>query len=892
MEYKTTLNMPQTKFEMKANLNTKEPKIQQQWISSEIENKIYLKNKDKKKYTLHDGPPYANGFLHMGHALNKILKDIVVRYKNMNEFNSVFISGWDTHGMPIEVALSKKGKNKDPNLSIVQKRDNCLNFAKEWIEKQKIQFLRMGLMTSMENIYQTFDPKFEIEQLRIFNKMLFDNLIFQDLKPIYWSWSSQTALAEAEVEYKDVESNSIYVSFNVKKSNVLKVGDKLLIWTTTPWTIPSNLAIAIKPDANYVRIETSKGFLVLLKSNIDSIMSKINILDYKIILEFRGSELEHTEYKHPLYEKNGIVINATYVSESDGTGLVHNAPGFGNDDYLACKKYNINPFCPIDELGKFTKEVNDLELEGLFYNSSNEIIINRLKNTNNLLHSEKITHSTAHDWRTKKPLIYRATKQWFVNISKINKEINASLDNVTSPQGDSIIQKIREMINGRLEWCISRQRYWGVPIIIIYDENKNPIIDVKLQDYILDILSKEGINIWFEKNVEYFLPKNYDRKKKYYKEKDIMDVWFDSGTSHNILKLNNLPYPADLYLEGKDQFRGWFNSSLITGVAYHNEAPYKSLICHGFVLDKDGKKMSKSIGNIIDPISVCNEYGADVLRIWVASTDYSTDVKIFNDLLKQTAEIYRRIRNTIFKFILGNLSDFNSFEEVKYSCADKFILDRTNTLLKAVKLAYESFDYKNIIKSMNEFSIELSSWYFDYIKDTLYCEKQDNKSRRAIQSVLHHIINAYLILLNPIIPHTCEEAYTLFQKENKLESIQLEEFKNIHEYNDLDIDHNKWIEFFQLKDNIYIKLEEARNKKLINKNNEATVVIDSESIPFKEDKLSKYLNVYKVIFNISKLQKINIVKEESKKCLRCWNHFDKEEIINNEICIRCYNNIK
>lgn len=892
MNYKTTLNMPKTSFEMKANLKVKEPLIQQMWRDLKIEEEVYKKNKNKPFFTLHDGPPYANGYLHVGHALNKILKDIIVRYKNMDGFLSIFIAGWDTHGMPIEVALSKKGKNKDPNLSIVDKRINCSNFALNWIENQKDQFLKIGIMTSMDNIYKTLDLDFEIAQLKIFNKMLLSNLIFQDLKPIYWSWSSRTALAEAEVEYQNVQSNSIYVGFDVLKSQVLEKGDKLLIWTTTPWTIPSNLAIAVKADIEYVRVKTKKAIIICSGNNLDKIMKIIRESQYKIISKHKGKDFLETTYKHPLYAREGIIINDDYVSNTDGTGLVHNAPGFGNEDYIACKKYNIKPFCPIDEFGKFTNEINDSEIEGLFYDETNENIINRLNKTNNLFNNEKITHSIAHDWRTKKPLIYRATKQWFVNISKINKNINQELDKVRSPQGDVIINRIREMINNRPEWCISRQRYWGVPIIIIYDQDKKPIISEELQNHILDILKEEGINSWFLNDVYHFLPSGYDKTKKFYKEKDIMDVWFDSGSTHNILGLNNLPYPADLYFEGKDQFRGWFNSSLITGIAYHGKAPYKSLLSHGFVLDKSGRKMSKSLGNIIDPIKVCNEYGADVLRIWVASSDYSDDIKIFPELLVQNSEIYRRIRNTIFKFILGNLHDFDLNEKVNYSKVDKHILGRLSVEIKKVKLLYAIYDFKNIIKNMNEFAIELSAWYFDYIKDSLYCNELDNPHRRAIQNVLFKIINAYLIIMNPIIPHTCEEAYQLLNQKNKKQSIQLEEFKSIDIEEEDGKESKNWSIFFELKNLIYSKLEDARAMKIINKNNEALVFIEAPKICFNEIELAPLLNVSEVIFKKNKELKIRIEKTKNNKCLRCWNYFNSQKMFNEEICIRCSDVIK
>ncbi|MGL5630255.1 MAG: isoleucine--tRNA ligase [Mycoplasmoidaceae bacterium] len=892
MDYKLTLLMPKTDFEMKANLSIKEPKIQENWINIELDYKVQQKNKNFPYFILHDGPPYANGNIHVGHSLNKILKDIIIRYKNMNNFNAIYIPGWDTHGMPIEIELLKKGINNNSELSISEKRDNCSQFALNWIEKQKKQFLRLGMLSPMINIYRTLDNDYEIEQLKIFNKMLNINLIYQDYKPIYWSPSSKTALAEAEVEYKNIESHSIYVAFTVLESNILEFNDKLIIWTTTPWTIPSNLAIAVNADIVYSRVWTNKGVIIVSKSSLNKIFQKLKIDNYKLISEYKGSEFEGTTYKHPLYEKSGLVIIADYVSDSDGTGLVHNAPGFGHEDYMACKKYGIPPFCPINDSGVFTDEINDSELVFHFYDNVNDNIIDRLEKSRNLLWKEKIKHSAAHDWRTKKPLIYRSTKQWFVNISKIRAEINDALNSVTSIQGDSIINRIKEMINNRQEWCISRQRYWGVPIIIIYDENDIPLIDLNLQNKIISILKKEGINTWYVKDAFYFLPDNYDKSKKYRKEIDTMDVWFDSGTSHNILSLNKLPYPADLYFEGKDQFRGWFNSSLITGVAYHNKAPYKSLLCHGFVLDKDGKKMSKSLGNVVDPIKVCSEYGADVLRIWVASTDYSSDVRIFPELIKQNAEIYRRIRNTIFKFILGNLNDFNENDNVEYSDIDYYILYILKMKIKEILVSYENFDFKNIIKIINEFTIELSSWYFDYIKDYLYCERKNNPKRKGIQSVLHKIMYSYLIILNPIIPHTCEEAYSQFNCKEKKPSIQLEDFGNLLDLEIVPVSIERWNDFFNLKNSIFIKLEESRKNKIINKNNEAKVLIHSEKLPFRVDELVRMFNIAEIKYLKKSKFWISIRKTKYLKCYRCWNHVSKKWMYDNDICQRCFDVIR
>ena len=886
MNYKTTLSMPSTSFEMKANLNTKEPIFQKKWANLELEKLINIKNKNNEVFILHDGPPYANGDIHIGHGLNKILKDFIVRYKNGTGFYSPFIGGWDTHGMPIEIALQKKDKISD--LTIVEKRVKCKEFASSWIEKQKSQFLSLGLLTRFDKIYRTFDKEFEVNQIKIFFKMLNDGLIYKDLKPIYWSWSSQTALAEAEVEYADSQSDSIYLTFNITNSKILEKDDKLLIWTTTPWTIPSNLAIAIHPDFEYVKVKTNIGNVILIKKNFEELLKKLEITFEKVIKEFKGKDLENDEYSHPLYsEKIHKVILANYVL-SDNTGLVHNAPGFGNDDYLACKKYGINVYCPIDSFGKFTNECNDEELIGKFYIDANPIIIDRLKNTNSLIQYNKITHSVANDWRTKKPVIYRATDQWFVNLSKIKSNLLDSLNKVTSKQGTSIIQKIKVMVENRQEWCISRQRYWGVPIPIIYDEEEQPIMDIELQNNILKIFALEGTDSWYSKDVEYFLTPKY-KNKKCSKEKDIMDVWFDSGTSHTVI--SDLKFPADLYFEGKDQFRGWFNSSLTTSVAYNNSAPYKELLSHGFVLDSQGRKMSKSLGNVIKPDEIIKKYGADVFRIWCASIDYSDDVRISNDILDQSSETYRRIRNTIFKFILGNLNNFSEKDfNFDFSEADKLVIFKMNNMLEAVHSYYEEYDFKNIIKVINKMILELSTWYFEFIKDSLYCDEENNSARRAIQTVLFQILKSFLTILSPIIPHTTDEAYEHFNSDKKEKSVHLEkiikkiEFPNI----DLKINHEKWDLFFEFKEKVFANLEEARKNKIINQNNAAKVIIKSfDNNLFDIQTVKKYLNVSEIIIDQNLDKDIVVEKTENHKCDRCWNFFS-ELVPERNICERCY----
>ncbi len=889
MEYKNTLNILKTNFEMKANLPTKEPSIQKFWADNNIYQKLLLKNKEHEQWILHDGPPYANGDIHVGHALNKIIKDIIVRHKSLKGFYSPFIPGWDTHGLPIEHSLLKKGINKDPTLTISQKRKNCREFAIKNVEKQLEQFKRLGIVTDWKEKYLTLTTDFETRQLELFLAILQQGLVYQDLKPIYWSWSSRTALAEAEIEYANIQAPSIYITFDViNGKGVLNQGDKLIIWTTTPWTIPSNLAIAVHPDFTYVKVKVDNNHYVLLKQKLSELSKEFKWETYEIEKEFNGKQIELVQYKHCLYDRVSPVINATYVTSDNGTGLVHNAPGFGVEDYIACKAYNIPIFCPIDEAGKFTSEVNDENLSGVFYETANEQIINRLDANKALLKFLFINHNAAIDWRTKKPVIYRATKQWFVNIDPIKNKILTEIDRVKFNNALNKKQLI-SMISNRKEWCISRQRVWGVPIPIIFDEYKKPILEFELIQNIINIIGKEGSDIWFEKPVEYFLTKKYlDKKQKFTKEKDIMDVWFDSGSSFTLLKAKGLNYPADLYFEGNDQYRGWFNSSIINSTIYSNKAPFKQLLSHGFTLDEQGRKMSKSLGNVIDPNEVCKQFGADVLRLWAASSNYQEDVSVSKNILTQCAETYRRIRNSLFKFVLANISDFSYSKNKKteFDEYDKFVLSTLKINLAKINKAFDNFDFLAIVKIINLHVIDLSANYFDVIKDILYCEKIDNPRRRTIQTVLYTILKTYLIILSPIIPHTCEEVYSFFNVDNKKESIILEDWVDSIEFNE-DVNTNKWINFFELKKLIYAELEIARNNGLLKKSNEAKIIINSKELPFDIEDIKKYLNVAVVEFNPSESTSIKVEKSGLIKCQRCWNYFSKKEMYDEDICHRC-----
>lgn len=896
MDYKNTLNMPNTNFEMKANLNQKEPLFQKEWLDKKIYQKVLEKNKDKPTFFLHDGPPYANGNIHVGHVLNKTLKDIIVRYKNFTGFRSEYISGWDTHGLPIEVAMIKKDENAI-NDSVLLRRQKCRKYALEQVANQKEQFKRLGLLSDLEKKYLTLDHNFEIEQLITFYDMVNKGLIFCALKPVYWSWSSKTSLADAEIEYADVKSDSIYFSLDLEDTDFLGPKNKLLVWTTTPWTLPSNLAVAINPNLDYCQVLIDNQKYIVAKDLVNKLSEKFK-KEILILKEFNAKEIENFKYIHPIKkDKKCPVILAEYVSADNGTGLVHNAPGFGLDDYLACKNYGIDIYCPIDDDGKFTNEVEDIELSGLFYLKANPIIIQRLIQDNNLVLSEEIIHSAAHDWRTKKPVIYRATKQWFVNIEKVqNNIINSLKKDVNSPHQKNTNRMI-EMIQKRKEWCISRQRVWGVPLPIIYDENQNPILDLKLISNIIHILDKKGVDHWFDSDVKEYLIEPYlsnPNIDKFSKEKDIMDVWFDSGTSYNMFKHWNINYPADLYLEGSDQYRGWFNSSLITGVIRYNHSPYKAILQHGFTLDENGFKMSKSLGNTVDPLKVFDQYGADIFRLWVASSDYTEDQRFGENILKQISEVYRKIRNTLFKYSLSTLNDFNvkTDKQPINSLENKYILTKLSQVISEINHSYEQYDFAQVIKTIYNFTQELSTWYFEYIKDPVYCYKLNNGFRREIQTTIYIILKNLLVALAPIMPHTCEEVYSHFNITNKKESVHLEDWMDT----DLEINLNNELldelnQFFQFRNLVLAELEKARNDKKIKKNNEAIITINNKyKEQFKNIDIKKWLLVADVKFNDTN----DIIVEHSgyNKCLRCWSYKNDIDMHDSELCKSCYEVLK
>ncbi len=895
MEYKETLLMPKTEFKMRGNLPVNEEIMRAKW--KDLYYKILEKNKDKKLFVLHDGPPYANGDIHIGHALNKILKDFINRYKMLTGYNVYYIPGFDVHGLPIETAVTKKGINRK-KLSVSDFRKLCEDFANEQIDIQKNQFQLLNVIGDWDNPYITMTKEYEARQIEVFAKMAKKGLIYKGLKPVYWSPSSETALAEAEIEYKDHQDPSIYVCFPVLKGNdYIFKDDFLVIWTTTPWTLPGNLAIAVNELYSYVRVLVNDQYYIVAKDLLDDLVSVFNWSNYEIVSTFEGKDLVNVKYKHIFNNKELPIVLGDHVALESGTGLVHTAPGYGMEDFEVGLKYNLGIVQGIDEMGVLNEE--SLEFAGMYFEEANLKIIERAKELGFMLKVDSITHSYPHDWRTKKPVIFRATSQWFCSIEKIRDKLLDTIENDISwlPKWGQV--RLYNMIKDRADWCISRQRVWGVPIPIFYNEDGSPILEYDVMMHISKLFRKYGSNIWFEKSATELLPDGYTNElspnNKFTKETDIMDVWFDSGSSHTgTLIERDLPYPADIYLEGSDQYRGWFNSSLICGVAAHGKSPYKQIISHGFVLDGKGQKMSKSLGNVVDPIKIIKKDGTDILRLMIASVDYKEDVKISNELMLQVKENYRKIRNT-YRFMLGNLFDYNLEDEISFNDLvpyNKFMLIKLNEIVKEVRNAYDNYHFQDVYKIINNFiNYYLSSFYLDFTKDILYIEGADSFKRRSVQTVLYRCLDTLIKLLAPILPYTSEEVYQLLP--NKLESVHLDE---IPEIKDLPIDLlEEGIKFFEVKDAVYKALEEARNLKLIGKGLEAKVYINLNGIKIDsfKDNLRLLLIVSEVELTDDKLPMfdnvgVSVEVFKGKKCERCWNYFKDEDMVN-DICDRCSN---
>ena len=910
MELKDTLLMMETNFEMRGNLNIKEPLLVKKWADEKVYNKM---NEDQPlgEYMLHDGPPYANGAMHCGHMLNRILKDFVVRYKNMCGYKTPFVFGWDTHGLPIENMVTKSGVNRKTT-PIFEFREKCKEYALSQVERQKSDIRRLGCLGDYDSPYLTLLPEFEAREIHVFSEMALKGLIYKGLKPVYWSPSSESALAEAEIEYHDVKAYTIYVSFDtVDGKNVVPNDTKFIIWTTTPWTLPANLAICAHPQFIYGLFKTDKGNFVFLSELKDTLIEKLGFTTCELVKEIKGSELEGILVKHPFYDRTSMLILGDYVTAETGTGLVHIAPGHGEDDFNVCLKYGIKPYCPVDEHGKLTSDAGE-RLAGLFYEDANLEVLKILEENNCLLKEEDIVHSYPHDWRTHKPVIFRATPQWFCSIEPIRDQLIEEIKKVnwTPKWGET---RMVNMIKDRADWCISRQRAWGVPIPIIYCEDNTPIIDKDVFDHIEKLIRENGSNIWYKLSEKELLPEGYTNSHSpngiFRKEKDIMDVWFDSGSSWNgVLNERGLKYPADLYLEGSDQYRGWFNSSLILSLAVNGKAPYKNVVSHGFVMDEHWEKMSKSKGNGIDPLKIINIYGSDVCRLWASLVDYQQDARISESIVKTISEQYRKIRNTL-RFLLGNLNNGSvndSFKEEDkvdtFEKIDLYVLARLEEVKNKVIDNMDSFNFINAISEILKFvSDDLSSFYFEITKDILYCENKTSLRRRQVQTVLNEVLFTLMRLLNPILPFTMDEVnanYPLRSKDN-VQYYRYPTKSNIYS-KDL-IDEYSLIK--TLRNDVLKALEEKRALGEIKSS-----LLASVDLEIKDEKIKAIIDTYphvevERLFIVSKVVlKDNVEgfkgevsnslvsKHTGVRCDRCWNYKDEDEIITEgevHLCPRC-----
>lgn len=895
MNYKETLLMPETSFQMRGNLPENEKLQREKWEEMDLYNKVREKNKGKTPFILHDGPPYANGNIHIGHAMNKILKDFVNRYKMMSGYDMIYIPGWDTHGLPIEQAVTNSGVDRK-SMDKADFRALCEKYAYEQIEKQKKGFKELNVLADWDHPYITLQKELEARQIEVFAEMAKKGLIFKGLKPVYWSPSSESALAEAEIEYHDRKDSSIYVAFPVVEGNdTVNVGDNLVIWTTTPWTLPCNTGIAISEKFDYAKVLVNDKYYIVANELLEDLAKEFGWENYEVVNVFTGDKFAGVKYKHVFMDRVAPVIDGFHVTLDAGTGLVHIAPMYGADDFIIGKEYNLEMINGIDDQGV----LNELSgpFNGLFFEDANKAVTVKLDELGVLLKLKFITHSYPHDWRTKKPIIFRATKQWFCSIDKIRDDLLKELENNVKFHTEWGKKRLYNMIHDRGDWCISRQRVWGVPIPIFYNEDGSEIVDYDVMMHVADLFRKYGSNVWFEKEAKDLLPEGYTNPASpngnFTKEEDIMDVWFDSGSTWNgVLIEKGLPYPSDMYLEGSDQYRGWFNSSLICGVAVTGKAPYKELVSHGFTLDGNGNKMSKSLGNVIVPADMVRLHGSDILRLWVASTDYTEDVRISDDLIKQVKESYRKIRNT-YKFMLGNLKDFDyTKDSVKYEDMpyyDKYMMNELNKFTKNVLEEYNNYNFQNVYKLVNNFvSFTLSNFYLDFTKDILYIEKSDSLVRRSVQTVLYNILNNEVKLLAPILPYTSEEVYSLLPHTE--ESVHLTDMPEVVTYSDSTEVEELFNLFFELKDKVNKKLEEARNEKLIGSALEAVVKINlDEKYNEVKEKLGSYLHQ---LFIVSKVEyttdgeEVVVEKSTGEKCNRCWNYVDH---LNGDICDRCHN---
>ena len=905
MDYAKTLNLPKTAFSMKANLAQREPETQKLWDDIKIYDLLRKNGQNRERFILHDGPPYANGDIHMGHALNKVLKDIIVKYKSMSNFDAPYVPGWDCHGLPIEYKVMAEAGNR--HLSKAEIRKKCREYALRYVQIQKEEFKRLGVFGDWENPYLTLSNHYSASIIEAFRKIVEKGFVCRSKKPVHWCASCQTALAEAEVEYNEVSSPSIYVRFPIKAapSSLVPSPSSVLIWTTTPWTLPANVAVAFHPEYNYAAVKINGKVLIMLEELVDDVVSKVGAQAKEVLKQFKGKDLEGTILQHPFLERESRGVLGDYVTKDTGTGCVHTAPGHGLDDYATGLKYDLPILSPVDDEGRFTEEFKEFEGEMVF--ETNEGSIELLDEKGMLFHREEIDHTYPHCWRCKNPIVFRATEQWFIGL-EINDLIKQGLSTIEGVKWIPTQGKERfyNTLSSRSDWCISRQRAWGVPIpALICSGCGDHFLDTKVIERTRDLVREYGTDVWFERPVEDFLPDGIRCKecgaKDFKKEENILDVWFDSGVSHQaVLRGNNgNQFPADLYLEGSDQHRGWFQSSMLTSLAIEGTAPYKAVLTHGFMLDQEGRAMSKSLGNVISPMEIISKYGADVLRLWVISADYREDMRLGQEILDQVVESYRKIRNTC-RFLLGNLYDFNPKDGIGYEDlfgVDRFVLHELQRSIETSVIAYERFEFHRLYHLLVNFVPKtLSSFYLDIIKDRLYTWGPSSKGRRAAQTVLHEVLNTLVRIIAPVLCFTADEIWHQLRVDESMpESIHLLAYpKPKAQYRLKGKEFEQWKTLLGVREKALLEIEQARTGGAIGSSLEAALRIKAPAKEWQilkayEDELAAICIVSGVELIENKEFDVEVAAAKGKKCVRCWNFSETvgKNTLHPEICSCC-----